>query len=183
VGVGAGLRDPSPLEAGLGVQFLPPIWFGDGDGCMEAGARTGILKPAPDPPRCHVYFALPFFLQFSFKNYQVLESYELCISRVLIASVRLSSRRTCCILGELHNSADNSLVRWPSDASGFTFYFIVLQVVILQSSANNIFYVKRLQNVSTSPYQFQAHAPHYLNSAQFHPSQNVLNIWYIYIFN
>ncbi|AES69591.1 hypothetical protein MTR_3g031810 [Medicago truncatula] len=51
---GVGPRDPSPLRAGLGVQFLPLIWFGDGDGggggCMDAGAGTGMLKPAPDLP-------------------------------------------------------------------------------------------------------------------------------------
>jgi len=45
------------VRVGLGVQFLPPIWFGNGGGggCMEAGAWTGILKPTPYPPRCHVY--------------------------------------------------------------------------------------------------------------------------------
>jgi len=37
--VGVGPGNPSPLGVGLGVQFLPPIWFGDGDGgaCMEMG--------------------------------------------------------------------------------------------------------------------------------------------------
>jgi len=50
VGAGAGTGDPSPLGAGLGVQFLPPIKFGDGGGCMEAGAETGMLKPAPIRP-------------------------------------------------------------------------------------------------------------------------------------
>jgi len=54
VGAGAGAGDPSQLGAGLGVQFLPPIKFGGGCGCMEAGAGTGMLKPAPDLPRCHV---------------------------------------------------------------------------------------------------------------------------------
>jgi len=55
--VGLGSGDPSPLGVGLGVQILPPIWFGDGGGCscMEAGAGTGMLKPASDLPRCRVY--------------------------------------------------------------------------------------------------------------------------------
>jgi len=42
------------LGTGLGVSFLPPIWFGDEAGCMEAGVGTGMLIPAPDPPRCHI---------------------------------------------------------------------------------------------------------------------------------
>lgn len=57
---GGGSRDPSPLGAGLGVQFLPSIWFGDrdkgGDGCMDAGARTGYLNP---PPICPLPYLLP----------------------------------------------------------------------------------------------------------------------------
>jgi len=46
---------PVPIGPGLGVQFLPPIWFGDGGGggCMEEGAGTEMLKSALDPPRCH----------------------------------------------------------------------------------------------------------------------------------
>jgi len=38
VEVGAGPRDSSPLGAGLGVQFLPPIWSGDGGGGGDGDA-------------------------------------------------------------------------------------------------------------------------------------------------
>ena len=58
---GTGSGDPPPLGAELGVQFSPPIWFGDegGGGCMEAGAGTGMLKPTPLPclnfgEQCHL---------------------------------------------------------------------------------------------------------------------------------
>jgi len=42
-GNGSGPGDPSPLGTGLGVQFLPPIWFRDEGRCMEAGAGTVML--------------------------------------------------------------------------------------------------------------------------------------------
>jgi len=51
MGVRTEPEDPSPLWAGLSVQFVPPI--GDGRGCMEA--EEGTLKPASNPPRCHAY--------------------------------------------------------------------------------------------------------------------------------
>jgi len=52
---GGGAGRPVPIGEGFDVQFSLPIWFGHGGGggCMEAGA--GMLKPAPDLPRCHVY--------------------------------------------------------------------------------------------------------------------------------
>jgi hypothetical protein len=80
----------------------------------------------------------------------------LCISRVLITSVWLSPRWTCCNLEELRNSTDNSLVQWHSHASGFTFHFLVLQVVILQSSANNTMFFDSYQS-SSGPLWFDSH--------------------------
>jgi len=38
------------VGAGLGVQFLPLIWFGDGGGCMEAGRGRGYSNPSPIRP-------------------------------------------------------------------------------------------------------------------------------------
>ena len=53
-GGGGGAGRPVPIGGGVGCSIFTPIWFGDGGGCMKAGAGTGILKPVPDPPRCHV---------------------------------------------------------------------------------------------------------------------------------
>jgi len=36
-GVAGRVGSPSPLGAGLGVQFLPHIWFGDGAGAWKRG--------------------------------------------------------------------------------------------------------------------------------------------------
>ena len=40
------------VGAGLSVQFLSPIRFGEGG---EDGGGDGMLKPVLDPPCCHVY--------------------------------------------------------------------------------------------------------------------------------
>ena len=57
-GGGGGARRLVPIW-GRGWVFIFYPWYdfgtGAGAGCMEAGARTGMLKPAPDLPRCHVY--------------------------------------------------------------------------------------------------------------------------------
>ena len=50
MGVGAGPGDPYPLGAGLGVQFLPPIWFGDGAGAWKRGRGRGYSNPSPIRP-------------------------------------------------------------------------------------------------------------------------------------
>jgi len=47
VGVGSGLGNPSPLGAGLGVNFLSSTGLRAGDGYSEAGAS--MLKPVPSP--------------------------------------------------------------------------------------------------------------------------------------
>jgi len=51
---GGGAGRPVPIGGGVGCSiFTPDMVWGRG-GCMEAGAGTGILKPVPDPPHCHV---------------------------------------------------------------------------------------------------------------------------------
>ena len=51
-----GFGRPVPIEGEVGCSIFTPISFGDGagGGCMEAGVGTEMLKPAPNPPRCHV---------------------------------------------------------------------------------------------------------------------------------
>jgi len=56
-GVGAGLGDLSPLRVGLGVQFLSPIWFGDGDGDGGGSVvawKRGRGHECLNPSCCHV---------------------------------------------------------------------------------------------------------------------------------
>jgi len=48
-GVEMGLGDPSLLGAELGVQFLSPIWFGDGSRYMQSGAETKMFKHVSAP--------------------------------------------------------------------------------------------------------------------------------------
>jgi len=49
-----GAGRPVPVGGRVGCSIFTPdiVWERGRVRCMEAGA--GMLKPAPDPPRCHV---------------------------------------------------------------------------------------------------------------------------------